>query len=95
MNNGSKTNPIVVGRIMTDPVFSCRGQDKITTFKVADDERGIITARNIVARGKQASICKRYLHIGDLCCIEGRYNSMGDSIIINRVTFLCNSKYRG
>lgn len=90
MNNGSKVNPIVVGRVATEPSFECKGADKITTFRLSDSDHDRVTYHNIVSRGKQATVCKQYLHIGDLCCVEGTYNSVGDAILADRVTFLRN-----
>ena len=89
MNNNSFTNPIIVGRLATEPVFEYKNDTKFTTFKLADDNRGDVTIHNIVTKGKQASLCKQHLHKGNLCCIEGKYN--GDNIIAYRVTFIKNS----
>lgn len=90
MNNGNFSNPIIVGRLASDPELVCKGSKVVTTFKLADDDRGNITFHSMVAEGKQAIICKQYLYKGCLCCIEGKYNAAGDKIMAERVTFLSN-----
>lgn len=90
MNNGSFSNPIVIGRVITEPHFECKGADRITTFRLSDTNNNTTLQHLIISRGKQASICKQHLHVGSLCCVEGKYNSSGDAIIADRITFLNN-----
>jgi Single-stranded DNA-binding protein len=91
MNNGNTSNPIIVGRVVTDVRYECKGTDRVATFRLSDDSKSDSTLWHfIVSRGRQADVCKQYLHVGDLCCIEGTYNSSGDAIIADRVTFLKN-----
>jgi single-stranded DNA-binding protein len=93
MSKVNIANPVIVGRLSTNPVFSCRGTEKIVTFKLADNNNS--KEYNIVSHGKEAMVCNRYLKVGTLCCIEGRYNNSGDSIIAERIMFLSKvySKY--
>jgi single-stranded DNA-binding protein len=97
MSKVNIANPIIIGRLTSEPVFSCRGSDKIVTFRLVANTDNVAYSKeyNIISRGKQASVCNRYLKVGTLCCIEGRYNSSGDSIIAEHVTFLSKvySKY--
>ena len=88
MNNGSTSNPIIVGRVITDVHYECKGTDRVATFRLSDTNKDSTLWHLIVSRGRQADVCKQYLHVGDLCCVEGIYNSSGDAIIAERVTFL-------
>lgn len=88
-----KTNPIVIGRVVSEPILTCKDHSVITSFKIVDDNR--TEEYVIIARDKEAKICKKYLHIGFLCCIDGKYNTSGDSIIANRVTFMdCSNSHK-
>lgn len=81
------SNPIVVGRVITDPILECKNASKIiTSFKLSDTNSS--KPFHIISHGKTASICKQYLHIGSLCCVEGKYSNSNDSIIADRITFL-------
>ena len=88
MNNGSFTNHIVIGRVVTDVQYECKGADRVATFQLYGTSNESIMMNLIVSRGRQADICKQHLHVGDLCCVNGTYNSSGDVIIADRVTFL-------
>lgn len=83
-----KQNPIVVGRVITEPRIESVGTHKVTTFKLSESNNGKTMWHNIVSHGKHASVCYKYLHIGSLCCVEGTYRSSDDSIVAERVTFL-------
>ena len=77
-------NSIVVGRLITEPNFYCAHSKKTSEFKI--NSNGDLY--NIIAHGKQASVCKSYLRQGNLCCVEGRLDVNKNAIIADRVTFL-------
>lgn len=88
MNNGCFQNHIVIGRVVTDVQYECKGADRVATFQLYGTKNESIMMNLIVSRGRQADICKQHLHVGDLCRVDGTYNSSGDVIIADRVTFL-------
>lgn len=77
---------IAVGRLVNDPNFYCDNSKKTAEFKINNNG----DLYNIIAYGKQASVCKSYLRKGNLCCVEGRVDRDKDAIIADRVTFLSN-----
>ena len=89
----NKTNQIVIGRVVSEPVLTCKDHSVITSFRIVDDNRA--EEYVIIAQDKEARICKKYLRNGFLCCVDGKYNTSGDSIIANRVTFMdCNNSHK-
>lgn len=52
MNNGSFSNPIVVGRVITESHFECKGADRITTFRLSDTDKDTTVWHLIISRGK-------------------------------------------
>ena len=77
----------LVGRLTTDPSFICSGNSKSSTFKIMNDKSSIY---DVLAKGKQATICHTYLRKGNLCCIEGHYDNGSKTVIADKVTFLSN-----
>lgn len=75
-----------VGRLTTDPSFAYNGNSKSSTFKIMNDKSSIFY--DVLARGKQATICHTYLRKGILCCVEGHYDNSTKTIIADNVTFL-------
>ena len=105
-SNNTFNRTIIIGRLGFDHELK---QGKNTSYarfslsnnSITKDGQSEVQWHKICAFGKQAALCQKYLHKGDLCCIEGRLDSRtyekngqkqySSSIIAERITFL-NSK---
>ena len=93
---------IIIGRLGRDPEVRQGEKTEFANFSLCHsstrDGKEVVQWHNIVAFGKQAQICSKYLRKGDLCCVEGHidarsYEKNGErrtahSIVLERVTFL-------
>jgi len=97
---------ILIGRLGQDPTFKQTEKTDITHFSICQtirqNDKESTQWHRICAFGKQAQLCYKYLHKGDLCCIEGRLDSSSytkngekkyvQSIIAENITFLSSSR---
>lgn len=85
MKESSKgyTYEIIIGRLSDDPVQ--KGTKAAFTLERENDKR------DIVAPGKQAELCLKYLKKGMLACVEGLPLKAGQ-VSARRVTFLSGAK---
>ena len=105
-SNNTFNKTIIIGRLGFDPELKQGKNTSYTRFSLSNnsitkDGQSEVQWHKICAFGKQATLCHKYLHKGDLCCIEGRLDSRSyekngqkqysSSIIAERITFL-NSK---
>ena len=74
MNNVGFQNHIVIGHVVTDVKYECKGADRVATFQLYGANNESIMMNLIVSRGRQADICKQHLHVGDLCYRENILN---------------------
>lgn len=99
---------IIIGRVSSDVVFK-KGEDGradkaafvISNSTVVDGEEKV-DFHDICAFGKQAVLCRDYISKGDLCCIDGRLETLdrddgktvyrSKAIIAERITFLSCGK---
>lgn len=99
---------IIIGRVSSDVVFK-KGEDGKTDsvrFSIANstvvDGKEKVDFHDICSFGKQAALCRDYISKGDLCCIEGRLETLdrddGETvyhsklIIAEHITFLSCGK---
>ena len=96
---------IIIGRLGENPKLKPHSKAEFQTeFYVYNcaivDGEETKQWHKIAAFGKQAKLCTDYLHKGDLCCIEGRFDidtrtePFKQVIIAERVTFLSVVKKR-
>lgn len=103
---GTLNKVMLIGRLGRDPEErTTSGGTRVSSFSLATDTyRGVNTEKTtewhrVVAFGKTAEMCNRYLHKGRLVCVEGQLQtrtwekSPGDrkiftDIVASRVTFL-------
>jgi single-strand DNA-binding protein len=100
---------IIIGRLCNDPVYTePDGQKvkvemakmKIQNTNIDKEGNEIADYHDIVSFGNQAKLSQKYLHKGDLCCIEGRldrqvYEKEGKVkaiIVAERITFMSSRK---
>ena len=106
-SNGSYNKTIIIGRLGFDPELKQGKTTAYTRFSLSNNNvskegQSEVQWHKICAFGKQADLCHKYLHKGDLCCIEGRLDSRSyekngqkqytSSIIAERITFLNNKR---
>ena len=99
---------ILIGRLGADPELKTGGKSDLAHFSICNatidkDGREEVQWHRVKAFGKQAHLCKTYLHKGDLCCVEGRLDArpyekngekrIANAIILEKLTFL-TSKHR-
>ena len=103
-NTFNKT--IIIGRLGHDPEFKQTDKTEYTRFSLSNntihDGQESVQWHSVCAFGKQAQLCHRYLHKGDLCCIEGHLDSHGyiqngekryaQTIVAERITFLSSRR---
>ncbi len=104
--SNSLNKTIIIGRLGMDPELRQGNKTQFTRFRLANttfsNGQNEVQWHNICAFGKQAQICSKQLHKGDLCCIEGHldnrsYEKNGEkrymnSIVAENVTFLGTSR---
>ena len=96
--NESFNNRIIIGRLKDDPRRITRNDKDCLKFIVCNSLTDqTVNEYDVFAFGKQAYICERYLHKGDLCCVEGsvrksELNGMFPYIVSEKVTFLTNRR---
>ena len=56
MNNVCFKNHIVIGRVVTDVQYECKGADRVATFQLYGTNNESIMMNLIVSRGRQADI---------------------------------------
>lgn len=97
---------IIIGRLGNDPEVRQSSRTDVARFSLCNtvvrDGREDAQWHRICAFGRQAQMCGKYLHKGDLCCVEGRLDvnqveKDGEkrtyhTIIAERVTFLSSSR---
>lgn len=96
--NKSFNNTIIIGRLKDDPRRITRNDKDCLKFivcHVLSDQT--VDEHDVFAFGKQADLCERYLHKGDLCCVEGsvrksELNGKFTDIVSKKVTFLTNRR---
>ena len=108
MGSKSYNKTIIIGRLGADPELKTGGNSEFANFSICNavvDKEGHedVQWHRIKAFGKQAQLCKNYLHKGDLCCVEGRLDArsymkngekrIANSIILEKLTFL-TSRHR-
>jgi single-strand DNA-binding protein len=94
-------NTMLIGRLTKDPETRQAGETQVTTFTLAVDRFGKEKTADfirIVAFGKTAELCERYLAKGRLTAVQGRiqtgsYEKDGHKVyttdvIADRVKFL-------
>lgn len=97
---------IIIGRLGQDPELKQGKKAEVSQFSLCNsrliDGHEEVQWHRICAFGKQAQACQKYLHKGDLCCVEGRldaypYEKDGErrtshSIVADRVVFLSSKR---
>ena len=99
----SYNKTILIGRLGADPELKTGGKSDYANFSICNSSvdkegREEVQWHRVKAFGKQAHLCKDYLHKGDLCCVEGRLDAhscekngekrIANSIILEKLTFL-------
>lgn len=93
----SKRESIVIGRLVNEP----EKHGNVVYFDLAHTVYQTGKEKCVLERirtvGNQAGLALTYLHKGDLCCVEGRYDAeiSSNAIIANRITFLSSNKREG
>lgn len=91
----SKNTTIIIGRLVGDPEMEpiyhpndthCVHYTLANSF--FDKGKEVTQVHKIVSVGKQADNVMKWIHDGDLCCIEGRRDHDAECVLANRVTLL-------
>ena len=70
--NKSFNETVVIGRLKDDPRrTTLNGKDCLKFIVCQELYDQTVNEHDVFAFGKQAYLCERYLHKGDLCCVEG------------------------
>ena len=94
--NKSYNKTILIGRLKDDPIrikHDDSSKDYLKFVILNSNSDQSVNTNNVFAFGKQADVCKKYLHKGDLCCIEGEIvkselTGKQPKIVAEKVTFL-------
>ena len=107
ISSNSYNKTIIIGRLGQDPELKQGNKAQYTRFSVchhsvSKEGQEEVQWHKICAFGKQASICRNYLHKGDLCCIEGHLDTrsyekngekrISNTIVAEKITFLSTKR---
>lgn len=99
MSNKTYNKTIFIGRVNSMGAL-CDTNDKNTKKKIMfdltnnsfNDGKEVVNHQTVVATNKTAETVAKHLNAGDLCCIEGVFDSKTKFIVAERVTFLSSRK---
>lgn len=87
ISNYSKT--ILIGRLGHDPVERDENSAAFPILNsVIENGKEKVQNETVLVFGKQKDVCMKHLKKGDLCCIEGKIDPEGATLLAERVTFL-------